>query len=82
MYIMFDSLSIPVDQRMNGTESDPNVKTFGSSIAGGGNDFDDNFYPDIVIGAYESDSVYMFKYVFFKFFMKKIKSCRYYQTIN
>ncbi|XP_046616678.1 integrin alpha-PS2 isoform X1 [Neodiprion virginianus] len=36
------------------------VSTFGFSIAGG-KDLDDNYYPDIVIGAYESSSAAFFR---------------------
>ncbi|XP_054767090.2 integrin alpha-9-like [Lytechinus pictus] len=47
-------------QRIDGRDTDPNVQTFGSAIAGGG-DIDDNFYPDLAVGAYASDSVFVYK---------------------
>ena len=42
------------------SELSKNLNTFGFSLAGG-LDIDDNKYPDLVVGAYESDTVYSFK---------------------
>ncbi|XP_065213980.1 integrin alpha-PS2 isoform X2 [Planococcus citri] len=36
------------------------LNTFGYSLSGG-SDLDDNLYPDLVVGAYESDVVYLFR---------------------
>ncbi|XP_071803446.1 integrin alpha-9-like [Asterias amurensis] len=38
----------------------PGLQSFGSSISGG-MDIDFNFYPDLVVGAYENDTVVLFK---------------------
>lgn len=44
------------------SEMSRSLTTFGFSLAGG-LDVDNNTYPDLVVGAYESDTVYLFKYV-------------------
>ncbi|XP_022083756.1 integrin alpha-9-like [Acanthaster planci] len=47
-------------QRLAARDLLPGVTSFGSSIAGG-MDIDFNFYPDLVVGSYANDEVYMFK---------------------
>ncbi|XP_072179474.1 integrin alpha-9-like [Diadema setosum] len=47
-------------QRILGSDAEPTVQSFGSSISGGF-DFDANTYPDISVGAYANDSVYLYK---------------------
>ena len=39
------------------------LKTFGSSLSGG-MDLDENGYPDLVVGAYESGQVVLLRYMF------------------
>lgn len=41
------------------------LTTFGFSLSGG-QDLDDNLYTDLVVGAYESDVVYLFRLTFFE----------------
>ncbi len=40
--------------------SGAHLTTFGFSLSGG-LDLDNNLYPDLAVGAYESDTVYFFK---------------------
>ncbi|KAJ8024981.1 Integrin alpha-9 [Holothuria leucospilota] len=47
-------------QRISGADLDPALETFGISVHGG-IDMDKNKYIDIVVGAYESDAVVVFK---------------------
>ncbi len=47
-------------QRIAAREILPGLVSFGSSISGG-MDIDFNFYPDLVVGAYENDTVILFK---------------------
>lgn len=37
------------------------LSTFGFSLAGSGIDLDNNQYPDMVVGAYESNTAFIFK---------------------
>lgn len=54
-------------QVLKAEEIPGNPLTFGFSVAGGV-DMDRNLYPDLSVGAYESDQAFLFKYVqFFKF---------------
>ncbi|XP_038044656.1 integrin alpha-9-like [Patiria miniata] len=47
-------------QRLAARDLLPGVLSFGSSIAGG-LDIDYNYYPDLLVGSYASDKVFMFK---------------------
>ncbi|XP_071812420.1 integrin alpha-9-like isoform X2 [Apostichopus japonicus] len=55
-----DGVDTTYSQRISGASLDPPVKTFGISVHGG-KDMDLNLYPDIVVGAYESDTAFLFK---------------------
>ena len=54
-----DDFFLPL-QRIVGSDLVPNVTTFGISVHGG-LDMDLNNYPDILVGAYESDTAFLFK---------------------
>lgn len=47
----------------------PPMNTFGFSVSGSGIDLDNNYYPDLVIGAYRSDTAFIFRYLLSIYFI-------------
>ncbi|XP_060606095.1 integrin alpha-4-like [Ruditapes philippinarum] len=63
IYIYNGGYSVMKDQytqRITGQTVDPGIRTFGWSIYGN-EDIDNNGFPDMVVGAYESDTVVVFR---------------------
>ena len=60
IFANINSIIFLIIQEIYAAELGVAVSTFGWSLSGG-LDMDNNYYPDILVGAYEANKVFMFK---------------------